>query len=312
MIYEVKETDVGLRLDKMLIEAFPAATFTLIQKLCRKGQIRINGKRVKGNERVEKNQEVKLPNFLSETELKLENRVDFAYQLSKKERHDLENMMLFEDENIVLLNKDYGLPVQAGSGHSKSLDRMLKAYADEAYEPKLVHRIDKTTTGLVLFSKNKPMARELSNFFKTRQVEKNYIAVVQGKVKVRDYEGTIKSEIAQEENEDGYETMAVKKNAQKCETYYKILQSAGIYHLVQIIPKTGRKHQIRVHMASIGLPLVGDLKYEGEKFESNERDLKNKLFLHAYELKVPSYQKIFKAPLPIHFTVIMKLMQWDF
>lgn len=311
MIYLVEENEAGLRLDKALIEIFPAATFGLVQKLCRKGQIRLNGKRVKGNERLEKGQELKLPTFLSETDLKLENRPKFSYQLSNKEHHDIENMILFEDENILLLNKEYGLPVQAGSGHSKSLDRMLKAFAEEEYDPRLVHRIDKSTTGLVVFAKNKSIARELANDFKIRQVEKTYIAVVKGRVKSREIEGIIKSEIAQVEDEDGFETMAVKKNAKKSETHYKILQSAGMYHLVQITPKTGRKHQIRVHMSSIGLPLLGDLKYDGEKFESDDKELKNKVFLHAFELKVPRYAETFKAPLPRHFEVMLRLMQWD-
>lgn len=310
MIFKVEQTHVGLRLDKTLIEVFPAATFGLVQKLCRKGQIRLEGKRVKGNERLELGQEIKLPSFIQE-DVSDEVKSQQSYQLSKKEVHEVENMVLFENDDMIVLNKDYGLPVQAGSGHSKSLDRMLKAYAGESYNPKLVHRIDKTTTGIVLFAKNKQMAREISQQFKARKVEKTYIAVVQGKVRAHEMEGVIQSELAQVE-EDGVEIMATQKGSQKAETYYEVLESAGMYHLVKIQPKTGRKHQIRVHMASVGLPLVGDVKYGGEKFENDRKDLKNKLFLHAYELSLPSFKQNFKAELPDHFRVMLKLMQWSF
>lgn len=311
MIITVKEQYAGLRLDKTLQELYPSATFGLVQKLCRKGQIRIDGKRVKGNERLTVGQEIKCPEFVTEdnTDQIQQKR---TYQLSKKEAHEIENMILYEDDKLVVMNKDYGIPVQAGSGHSKSLDRMLVAYAGDSYSPKLVHRIDKTTTGLVLFAKNKQTAREVSLQFKNRKVEKTYLAVVKGRVRANEMEGVIKSELAVEEGDEGYEKMSAKKGAQKAETYYEVLESAGMYHLVKIEPKTGRKHQIRVHMSSIGLPLVGDLKYDGDKFESDDKRLKGKLFLHAYKIKMPSNNLQFNASLPEHFKVILKLMQWNF
>lgn len=311
MIITVKAEHVGLRIDKTLQELYPSATFGLVQKLCRKGQIRIDGKRVKGNERLELGQEIKCPDFVTESHVN-EKQEKRTYQLSKKETHDIENMIIYEDDNLVVMNKDYGIPVQAGSGHSKSLDRMLVAYAGESYSPKLVHRIDKTTTGLVLFAKNKQAARDISLQFKNRKVEKTYLAVVKGRVRAHEMEGVIKSELAVEESEDGHEKMSTKKGVQKAETYYEVLESAGMYHLVRIEPKTGRKHQIRVHMSSVGLPLVGDLKYDGDKFESDDKRLKGKLFLHAHKINIPLQNLNFNAPLPEHFKVILKLMQWNF
>ncbi|MFT7143973.1 MAG: 23S rRNA pseudouridine955/2504/2580 synthase [bacterium] len=292
----------GSRLDKLLIEKYPLASFGTVQKLCRKGQIRIDGKRVKGNERVVVGQEVRIPPAFTVEGEEPQEKKKYVYHLSTQDKHDIENMTIFEDKEIIVINKPYGLPVQAGSGHSKSIDRMFEANTRKDEKPKLVHRIDKTTTGLLILAKTKDMATTLSNQFKNRKVKKTYWAIVKGRV--RDLEGTIKTSMEKIEVE-GKEKMATKGGYEKfAETSYKVMDSAGVYHWLEVYPKTGRKHQIRVHLESIGLPIVGDIKYGGARLKGDEQIPAGKLFLHARAINLEfagGRNRYFKAEIPAHF-----------
>lgn len=307
----VKYSQDGMRLDKVLRELFEAASFGAVQKLCRKGEIRLDGKRVKGNERVEMGQEIRIPPSLQMPVEGKSEKGTKTYHLTTQDKRDIEDMIIFEDDELIVLNKPYGLPVQAGSGHSKSVDRLLTAFAGEDYSPKLVHRIDKTTTGCLVMAKTKEMARELSDQFKFRKANKKYWAFVEGKVMQR--EGVIKTFMEVEADDDGYEKMSTNKRGQKAETHYEIIDSAGMYHWVEVTPKTGRKHQIRVHLASIGLPIVGDIKYGGKRLGGDDDIPSGKLFLHAREVSfdLESGRHLnFKADLPDHFKKVFDLMQW--
>lgn len=302
----------GSRLDKALIEKYPAASFGSVQKLCRKGQIRVDGKRVKGNERLVVGQEIRIPPaFTTEIEETLEKK-KYVYHLTTQDKRDIENMTIFEDKELIVINKPYGLPVQAGSGHSKSIDRMFESNTRKDEKPKLVHRIDKTTTGLLVLAKTKEMAQNLSNQFKNRKVKKTYWAIVKGRV--RDLEGTIKTAIEKVEVE-GKERMATKGGYDKfSETSYKVMDSAGIYHWLEVYPKTGRKHQIRVHLESIGLPIVGDIKYGAARITGDEQIPSGKLFLHARELNLQfegGRNRYFKADIPEHFKKVFSVMEWQ-
>lgn len=310
-ILKVTVYQEGMRLDRVLRDAYEAANFGAIQKLCRKGEIRLDGKRVKGNERVEDGQEIRIPPSLQKPVVEdAREKAARSFHLTTQDKRDLEEAIIYEDDDLVVLNKPYGLPVQAGSGHSKSLDRMLMSYADGDYQPKLVHRIDKTTTGCLVLAKTKEMARTLSDQFKFRKARKTYWAIVEGKV--MQHEGVIKTSI-DVEGEEGEEKMAPNKRGQTASTEYKIIDSAGMYHWVEVYPKTGRKHQIRVHLASIGLPIVGDVKYGGKRISGDEDIPHGKLFLHAREVAFnlgKNKDVQFKADLPVHFKTVFKLMQW--
>tara|TARA_R110000868_G_scaffold190862_1_gene434735 strand:- start:39126 stop:40127 length:1002 start_codon:yes stop_codon:yes gene_type:complete len=302
----------GTRLDKVLIEKYPAASFGSVQKLCRKGQIRVDGKRVKGNERVVVGQEVRIPPEFTAPMDEAHEKKKYVYHLSAQDKRDIEDMTIFEDKEIVVLNKPYGLPVQAGSGHSKSVDRMMEANTKKDNKPKLVHRIDKTTTGVLVLAKTKEMAQTLSNQFKNRKVQKTYWAIVEGKAKVG-LEGVIKTPMEVVVKE-GREKMAAKGGYEKmAETSYKVMDSAGMYHWLEVYPKTGRKHQIRVHLESIGLPIVGDIKYGGKRIKGDEGIPSGKLFLHARAVNLTfpgGHNRYFKASIPDHFKKMFKIMGW--
>jgi len=319
-IYRVKRIQGDMRLDKMLCEVYESATFGLVQKLCRKGQIRLDGKRVKGNERVAFNQEVKIPHALTQQG---EKKKHVPLPLTKLQRKEVKDWIITENDDMVVLNKPYGLPVQAGSGHHKSIDRMLGSYylEDEAADARLVHRLDKTTTGCLLLAKTKEAAKEFAKLFQSRKVEKVYWAVVYGKIRKR--EGVIKSFLSKETEDDGYEKMESAPQVDDgiqhypgkkiAETSYRIIDSAGFYHWLEVRPKTGRMHQIRVHLAELGAPIVGDIKYGGEKLHNDLNIKSDEVFLHARELHIAHGKKedVFVAPMPVHFRKLFKLFEWN-
>ena len=296
-----------MRLDKVLLDLVPESSFGLIQKLCRKGQIRLDGKRCKANDRVRMNQDIKVPSIMLRVD---DNVATHVYQLSDLERQEIDEMILFETDDFIAVNKTYGLPVQAGSGHGKSLDRMMVAYMAERHiQPKLIHRLDKTTTGCVLFAKNKPAASLFSKAFKSRQMEKTYWAIVYGKLKEK--EGVISGSLMK--SDDGsYEKMVVDEEGKKAETAYRRILSAGNYHWLEVQPRTGRTHQIRAHLAAIGIPIIGDTKYGGSRLQQDVVDIpRNKIFLHARQLSHLHENIHLTAEIPAHFEKLFSIFEWE-
>lgn len=306
--YIVPAKYADLRLDKMLPQAFEGATFGLVQKLCRKGAIRLDGKRVKGNEKVKKGQEIRIPATMMEQPSE-ERRI---LNLNSKERQMVDGWIMEENRNYLVLNKPYDVPVQAGSGHSKSIDRYMEAmYEGKGEAPRLIHRLDKTTTGCLVMAKTKEVAKELSREFQTRKVEKTYWAIVKGRLK--EQEGKIKTSLEKEEN-DGFEKMEVNdKTGKRAETHFRVIESAGQYHWLEVKPKTGRTHQIRIHLSSIGVPIIGDIKYGAEKAKVEETLAEDTIFLHAREINfdLKGCRQKCEAPIPEHFKKIFKMLQWS-
>lgn len=296
--YVVEKSDDGQRLDRLLMRLLPEIPFSSIQKACRKGEIRVNSGRVKGREKIKAGDLLRLPPYMTVTEGKLPEFP--AVQLKK-----LAENILYEDENLVVINKPAGTPSQAGSGHEISMDRLLVSLAKNAYSPKLLHRLDKQTSGCLAFAKNRGAAALMGEKFKSREMKKTYLAIVHGNLPEKS--GTIKLPLSKGEGAKGREKMCINPQGQPAVTHYKILNSKGNYHLVEAMPETGRMHQIRVHLAENGAPIVGDGKYGGISFEGQ----KNKLFLHAHQLNLTTLEEKnikITAPLPAHFNeVINKL-----
>jgi 23S rRNA pseudouridine955/2504/2580 synthase len=328
---KIKVDDIGRRLDQVLSDRLENATFGVIQKLCRKGQIRLDGKRVKGSERVMMDQEIRIPPALVFGEPQREDGDTTrdkkgSYDLNSKELRDLENDIIFEDDSLVVVNKPYGLPVQAGSGHSKSLDRMMVSlFQKRGIEemPRLVHRLDKTTTGAVVLAKTREVAARLSRMFQVHDMNKTYWAIVTGRLK--ETEGVIRTEIQKVGDKEGNDRMVTVGagevargehigRGQKAVTEWKLIDSAGEYHWLEIKPKTGRTHQIRLHMASVGMPILGDMKYGGKRVSHSEEGIPNgRVFLHARVMEFKDEQmgqKSFVAKLPHHFKVMFELVDW--
>ncbi len=312
--YTFKDEDAGQRIDKALLHMFPQLNFTAVNKLCRKGQIRLDGKRVKGNERIEVGQVVKFPPALTQ-QADAENNEEGLITLTPAERKWLKGLILFQDDHLLIINKPAGLPVQAGSGHTRSLDRLMVALVEDA-KPRLVHRLDKATTGTLVFALSRKAAAMMASQFAERDTDKTYLAVVQGAP--LESEGVIdfalkKTTVAETGNE---RVRAVKNNKEgmtgdEASTAYKRLARKGHMQLIEAKPLTGRTHQIRAHFSTMGAPLYGDVKYGGDAFKHGN---KARMFLHAYRLSFahPETGKAMtiKAPLPDYFDEYLDSMGW--
>ncbi|MBP5352615.1 MAG: RluA family pseudouridine synthase [Alphaproteobacteria bacterium] len=291
-IIKIAPEDDGIRLNRWFLREYPSLTLGRLQKLLRTKQIKVDGKKAETATRLIAGQELRLPPL---DEQKAQPKEDVLKQ------HDIDyilSMVIYKDNNIIVLNKPSGLAVQGGTGTTRHIDGLLEALKfEKAEKPKLVHRIDKDTSGILLLARNRKFADILTKAFREHTLQKTYLALVRGCPDA--FEGVIKAPL-----EKVGERMEIVADGQKALTEYKVLDNAGKkYALVEAKPLTGRTHQIRVHLESIRTPILGDSKYFGrERFRLSE--VADKLYLHAYKLDLSAiYNKNFviKADLPRHF-----------
>ncbi|MGE0252333.1 MAG: RluA family pseudouridine synthase [Dongiaceae bacterium] len=271
--------DEGMRLDRFLRALKSDLTQGQIQKLLRQGDIRINGKKVEANARLEAGQELKLPPFLR-GENKEKPTVKMPDNLVKKIR----SWVIYQDQDMIALNKPPGLAVQGGSKTGQHLDAWLDALADGKERPRLVHRLDKDTSGVLLLARNRKSAAYLTSAFRGREVEKIYWAVVVGVP--APLQGEINAPLAKRRDREG-EKMAVAKDGDQALTLYRVLDQAGQkLALLELSPHTGRTHQLRAHCQYIGHPILGDPKYGGEDRFLKPAGLSDSLHLHARQIRL--------------------------
>lgn len=278
----IAQDDDGQRLDRFLKKAFPTLSFGQTQKLIRTGQIRINGKRAKSDSRLSANDELRLPPSLAEGEQKPQ------IQFSQKDRDFIESIILFEDDAILALNKPARLAVQGGSKTHRHIDGMLNSYMKKGVKPRLVHRLDRDTSGVLILAKTAEAARELTHAFQGHDVKKTYWALTTP-APVQE-NGTIDAKIgkAPARNDGGEMMVHDPENGKKAVTDFEIIERAGKEAaFVAFYPQTGRTHQIRVHAAIIGAPLLGDTKYNTNPMPFDNADIYNGLHLHARAITFP-------------------------
>jgi tRNA pseudouridine32 synthase/23S rRNA pseudouridine746 synthase len=212
--------------------------------------------------------------------------------------HEARSFLLHEDAHILVFNKPSGLAVQGGSGVTRSLEDLLAAFAkSNGKRPRLVHRLDRETSGLIVAARTKPAAAQLSEAFASRDVEKTYLAIVCGGAP-EPREGEIGLAL-RKANRHGLDIMDIDPAGQPALTRYRTLSSASEVALVELRPETGRMHQLRAHLAAIGRPIAGDGKYGG-LFRLGSVELP-RLMLHAAALDLPhpsGGRRLFCAPLP--------------
>jgi 23S rRNA pseudouridine955/2504/2580 synthase len=304
----VTADEANMRVDRFLEARFPGLSFSHIQRIVRKGELRVNGKRADSKDRLEEGQSVRIP------PLKLDApKAAASFSEAAKKTHDaLKEMILFEDDDVMVLNKPAGLAVQGGSGITRHVDQMLETMRDaKGQRPRLVHRLDRETSGCLLVAKTRFAATALTGSFRHRSARKIYWALVAGVPKPK--QGRISTYLAKEESEDD-SIMRVAahgdEGASHAVTYYAVVEtSAAKLAWVSLKPVTGRTHQLRAHMAHIDHAIVGDPKYFNKENWQLPGGLQNRLHLLARRIVIPHPRGGFidaTAPLPAHM-----LQSWN-
>ena len=307
----------GMRVDRFLEHRFPGLSFSHIQRITRKGELRVNGKRVETKDRLEAGQAVRIP------PLKIDAVEGEAPKRSEKaeaaDASAIRAMILFEDDDMMVLNKPFGLAVQGGSGTVRHLDGMLEALSDaQGQKPRLVHRLDKDTSGCLVVAKTRFAASALAKSFRSRDTRKIYWSLVAGVPRVK--QGRVSTYLAKGEDDEGDQKMQVAKHgdegASHAVTYYAVVETvAQKLAWLSMKPVTGRTHQLRAHAAHIGHPILGDPKYFDIENWEVPGGIQNRLHLMARRIVIP-HPRTGKpvdvtAPLPPHMLQSFNLLGLD-
>jgi len=271
--------DAGIRLDRWFRRHYPALTQGALQKMLRTGQVRVDGKRAEGSTRLEPGQEVRIPPLPDAPP-----PAPMA-QVSPADEAMLHAMVLYRDASVIVLDKPHGLAVQGGPGIKRHLDGMLDALRFGAEDrPRLVHRLDKDTSGILVLGRSAPAAAALAAAFRGRDAQKTYWAVVVGEP--LHAAGRISQPLARERSARGERTVPA-DDGQAAITEYATLEVVKRRAaLLRMHPLTGRTHQLRVHAASaLNTPILGDGKYGGQA--AHMEGLPGALHLHARAIAIP-------------------------
>ena len=284
-IFEVEEDEEGIRLDRWFKRHFPSIGHGQLEKLLRKGQIKLDEKRAKSSTRIQKGQRIKVPPVKLDERPRPKKKSNF--DATDRDIETLRQSVIHKDEHIIAINKPAGLAVQGGSGTSKHVDAMLNSLQFEMKErPKLIHRLDKDTSGVLLLARTTKAASFLTKAFKTKDVHKIYWAAVVGLPNIK--YGKIDMALEKRGGKFGEKVIA-DKNGKRALTYYRTIDNASNKSTwLALMPETGRTHQLRVHCAELGTPILGDGKYGGKQaFFDGENGIDKQLHLHAKAVKFP-------------------------
>ncbi len=302
--FTVSDDDDGIRLDRWFKRHLPDISFNLVSRWARTGQLRVDGKRVAPGDRVETGQVLRLPPAEASPAEGPEGRpLRFVEPLTEAETSYVQEMVFARGRDWIILNKPPGLATQGGTKTVQHLDRLLDGLADEqGQRPKLVHRLDKDTSGVLLVARTARAAGHFAKSFAGRTARKVYWALVVGVPSLT--EGLIDAPLAKQPGSGGEKMQVDEKDGLPAKTRYRQIDRAGNRAAwVELQPLTGRTHQLRAHMAAIGHPIVGDAKYGGpQAFLTG--GISRKMHLHARRLRIdgtdgkPIDQT---AELPVHF-----------
>ena len=310
-LIEVSYEESGARLEKWFKRRYAGVTQGQVEKFLRTGQIRVDGARAKANTRLEEGQMVRVPPLPTKEDLdKAKERR--AKTVSAKDAAFIRDMLIYEDDDIIALNKPMGLAVQGGTNTNRHIDGMLDALMKGEHRPRLVHRLDRDTSGVLLIAKHPRAASELGDMFRDRTLKKVYWAVcagvphpIRGQIRswmVKGTEGADKERMVPAVQSD--------KGSQHAITEYSVISTAGQKAAwMALSPLTGRTHQLRFHMEEIKNAIIGDPKYPGRREPLN--GLADGLHLHARALVIPrknGKDLTLTAPLPPHMKQTFKTL----
>ncbi len=300
--FTVKPDDDGIRLDRWFKRNVPDATFNIVSRWARTGQIRVDGKRADPGDRIEAGQQIRVPpaDPLAVAAGKPPRK---RPELSEADERFAQSMVIHRDGAAIVINKPPGLATQGGTKTTEHVDGYLDGlWFDADGRPKLVHRLDKDTSGVLLLARSSKAAGHFAKAFSSRTVRKVYWALIVGVPSIED--GFIDLPIAKQPGSGGEKMHVDEKGGLSARTRYRVIERAGnTTAWVELQPYTGRTHQLRVHMAAIGHPIVGDGKYGGrDAFLTGT--ISRKMHLHARRLRIdhPDGDQIdIRAELPPHF-----------
>jgi len=326
-LIEVDSDGDGQRLDRWLRKQFEQLSQVRIEKMCRKGDLRVNKGRVKAATRLELGQIVRVPPIPDDV---YEDHDKREYRVTDADAAMIQSCVIYKDDDIIVLNKPAGLAVQGGTKthvHVDGLSEALKFGLDS--KPKLVHRLDRDTSGVLLLARNGKAAQGLAKAFQSRDTRKIYWAVVAGVARPK--LGTIRFGLVKAGGGGSEKMYCVHpkdiestKGAKRATTDYATIQELGRrVSWMALVPITGRTHQLRAHMAEIGNPIIGDGKYGGNS-QSNEGDgwgaqlggeISRKLHLHArsisFDHPITGRRMNFTAEMPDHMKRTWSFLGWD-
>ncbi len=287
--HKVSEDDEGIRVDRWFKNNIPDLKHSQLEKLLRKGNIKLNGKKTKSNVRVNLDDEIRVPPY-REPKPEDKKRPKPAIILDKEQVEFIKSLVIYEDDDVFVLNKPQDMPVQGGSKVKICIDDMLSGLVRKnAEKPKLVHRLDKDTSGVLLIAKNPKSARFLNAAFKSKDVRKYYWAITVGVPELM--EGYVDAPLVKAQLFDGERMMVTREEGGKyAKTCYAVLEKLGkSAAFVAFWPITGRTHQIRVHANLIDTPILGDFKYgrHEARLDGMEDAINDKMHLHARRLVIP-------------------------
>tara|TARA_B100001123_G_C15264493_1_gene1007911 strand:- start:386 stop:1303 length:918 start_codon:yes stop_codon:yes gene_type:complete len=288
-IINVDDSTVEMRLDRWFKRHIFHVPQSLLEKRIRKGNIKVNGKKVLSSYKLRKNDKVLIKNFyfIENKNIKSKNQ----YEPNKKDLDLSSKIFITNNENFVVINKPSGIAVQSGTKSKKNIIDILRNTNEfKEDSPFTVHRIDKETTGILIVAKNRKYAQLFTSLFRIRKIHKVYLGIVLGKLE--NNKGTLINNLVSYEGK--------KKINNKAVTHYSVIDSNNNYSLLKLTPETGRKHQIRKQLLMIGHPILGDEKY---RFSQKVTNRKNFLMLHAYKINftINNIKYKYVADLPIEF-----------
>jgi len=306
----VSEDEAGARLDRWFKKRFPHIPHGKVEKLLRTGQIRVDGGRAKGAQRLEAGQAVRVPPLPEPGE------APPKAILTPQDRAFMKSLVLYQDDELIALNKPAGLAVQGGSKVKRHIDGLLEAFGEGEARPRLIHRLDRDTSGVLVVARSMKAAQRLARLFQGRDVEKTYWCVALGVPVPK--AGEIKGFMRKAAGPDGDRELMVaarhgEEGAQYALTRYAVAAEAGQRaSWVVLRPETGRTHQLRVHMAAMGHSILGDRKYVCDIPVPGE--LPEQLHLHARKLAIPrgsGRPLVLEAPLPEHMATSFNALGFD-
>ena len=292
-ILKINQISEDQRLDKYLKRKFLGLNQSFIEKNLRKKNILVNNKKVKSKYLVKDNDEIKIKNFSIEL-YSIFKKKKIKIEISKIIKKNFDKSIIYEDDNFIVIDKWSGIATQGGTNITISIDVIIKNISEDY---NLVHRLDKETSGLLIIAKNLKYTKIFGNLFKSRNLDKTYLALCEGQPKMK--ESYVDLKINSDDNKKKIDT----------HTFYRVLYQKQNISLIKFEPKTGKKHQLRIVAKNLGSPIVGDIKYNLNKSNKNEN-----LKLNAYQLEftVDDHRYSFTSKLPSDFIDFMKFKKIKF